>query len=64
MQLCLMDYDFMILSDAFLIHRPGIKTPAENSKLTDRTKVSAQGKLIDGQIIPGIKAIFGNNSEC
>ena len=31
-QLCVLDYDFMILNNAFLVHKPGIKTRAENKK--------------------------------
>jgi len=63
-QLCLMDYDFMILSEAFLIHRNGIKTAVKNSKSTNQSRVAAQNKMINGQIIPEIKAIFGDNPEC
>ena len=53
-QLCVLDYDFMILDNAFLVHRPGIKTQAANLKQTQKDKVAAQNSLIAKTIIPGV----------
>jgi hypothetical protein len=54
-QLCVLDYEFMILDNAFLIHRPGIKTYAENLQNTQQDKVAAQNNLISGTIMTGEK---------
>ncbi|CAG7830126.1 unnamed protein product [Allacma fusca] len=32
--LCILDYDFMIMDNAFLVHRPGIKKKKRNKKPT------------------------------
>jgi hypothetical protein len=52
-QLCVLDYDFMILDNAFLLHRPGIKTKADNFSITQKNKVAAQNALISKTIMPG-----------
>ena len=52
-QLCVLDYDFMILDNAFLMHRPGIKSKADNLSQTQKNKVSAQNTLIAKTIMPG-----------
>jgi hypothetical protein len=52
-QLCVLDYDFMILDNAFLTHRPGIKTKADNLNQTQKNKVAAQNALIAKTIMPG-----------
>jgi N-acetyllactosaminide beta-1,3-N-acetylglucosaminyltransferase len=31
-----MDYDYMILDNAFLVHKPGIKPPKKKKKKPDR----------------------------
>jgi hypothetical protein len=63
-QLCVMDYDFLILNNAFLIHRPGIKTAKENMNHTDRAKVSAQNDLIRKMIMPELKQLYGSRKGC
>ena len=32
--MCVLDYDFMVLDNAFLIHRPGIKTRSSSNGYT------------------------------
>jgi hypothetical protein len=59
-----MDYDFLILNNAFLIHRPGIKTAKENMNHTDRAKVSAQNDLIRKMIMPELKQLYGSRKGC
>jgi hypothetical protein len=43
----------MILDNAFLMHRPGIKTKTENLNQTQKDKVAAQNTLISNTIMPG-----------
>lgn len=33
--MCLLDYDFMVLDNAFLVHKPGIKRRTEIKKPTE-----------------------------
>jgi hypothetical protein len=52
-QLCVLNYDFMILDNAFLLHRPGIKTKSDNLSKMQKSKVIAQNTLISKTIMPG-----------
>lgn len=63
-QLCVMDYDFMILNNAFLIHRPGIKTFKKNDKHVDKAKVAAQNDFIRKIIMPELKQLYGSKKGC
>ena len=63
-QLCVMDYDFMILNNAFLIHRPGFKTAKSNQQHTDKPKVAAQNDFIKKIIIPELKQLYGSRKGC
>ena len=60
-QLCIMDYDFMILNNAFLIHRPGIKTKEYR---TNKKIVNAQSKVIKKHITPELKSMYGTRNGC
>lgn len=56
--MCLMNYEFAILNNAFLIHRPGIKTyrtipPQRNATLTMLLKAA-----------PHLDLMFGPRDEC
>jgi hypothetical protein len=60
--MCVQDYEFHILSNAFLIHRPGVKMKAGPN---------AQGKLVDEQnrlvldnILPQLTKIYGTKKGC
>lgn len=61
--LCLMDYTMSLLSDAFLVHRPGIKKQRNKSnrhaELENRTK-----KFIYGMIAKEIHQIYGHRKNC
>ena len=59
-----MDYDFMILNNAFLIHRPGFKTAKSNQEHTDKPKVAAQNDFIKKIIIPELKQLYGSRKGC
>merc|ERR1719330_2086970 len=63
-QLCVLDYDFMILNNAFLIHRPGIKTAKSSSPHIDKAKVAAQNDFIKKIIMPELKQLYGTRKGC
>ncbi|XP_058806736.1 beta-1,4-glucuronyltransferase 1 isoform X2 [Phymastichus coffea] len=60
--LCVLDYDFMILDNAFLVHRPGIKVFKKDNyrdTLTAKTNI-----LIKKIIIPELKILYGTRKGC
>uniref|UniRef100_A0A336MES0 CSON000499 protein n=1 Tax=Culicoides sonorensis TaxID=179676 RepID=A0A336MES0_CULSO len=59
--LCLLDYDFHVLSEGFLVHRPGIKTVAEAHRPEMERKSL---NLIKSQIVPQIEALYGTRPGC
>ncbi|XP_069165771.1 beta-1,4-glucuronyltransferase 1 [Procambarus clarkii] len=60
--LCVKDYEFHILDNAFLVHRPGIKKKQKDS--TREAIVSTQTKLIKTQIIEEYTNIYGRREKC
>ncbi|XP_022821529.1 beta-1,4-glucuronyltransferase 1-like [Spodoptera litura] len=59
---CAKDYEFMILSNAFLVHKPGIKYYKANPK---RDKYAAkQGSFVNNVIKKELKKIFGSKPGC
>lgn len=59
--LCLLDYDFSVLDNAFLVHRPGIKlgySPADKG-LRAHTR-----QLINEKWIPEYVSLFGPRKGC
>lgn len=61
--LCLQDYTFNVLDNAFLIHKPGIKgKKLQNVKYMNVTRRSM--KLLKGVISPELKKIYGNREGC
>ena len=62
--MCLMDYEFHVLDNAFLIHKPGIKTPSNNPTKPDQTIVKKQNKFIDEVIVTELVNSIGNNKDC
>lgn len=59
--LCILDYDFHILSEGFLVHKPGIKTVAEAHRPKLEHEAVEKLKKI---IIPQINAIYGTRQGC
>lgn len=60
--LCVLDYDFMILDNAFLVHRPGIKTYKADY---DRDILAAKtSSLIKNKIHPELKILYGEKQGC
>ncbi|KAF2881262.1 hypothetical protein ILUMI_24907 [Ignelater luminosus] len=60
--LCVLDYDFLILDNAFLVHKPGIKVYKKDSK---RALLAAKtNQLIKKIIFPELKVIYGVKKGC
>jgi len=60
-KMCSLQYDYHILDNAFLIHRPGIKT---HQTFKNRKKIDAQNQLIQTKILPQIKKLYPVREEC
>lgn len=59
--LCVLDYNFNVLSEGFLVHRPGIKTIAEAHRPEMERKAL---QLIRSEIVPQVEALYGTRSGC
>ncbi|XP_017774826.1 PREDICTED: beta-1,4-glucuronyltransferase 1-like [Nicrophorus vespilloides] len=60
--LCVLDYDFLILDNAFLVHKPGIKVYKKDPK---RAALAAKtNQLIKKIIFPELKVIYGVKKGC
>ncbi|XP_075227166.1 beta-1,4-glucuronyltransferase 1 isoform X2 [Lycorma delicatula] len=60
--LCVLDYEFQILDNAFLVHKPGIKTLKK-----DPARAVLAGKtnaLISKIIFPELKVLYGTRKGC
>uniref|UniRef100_A0A146LP98 N-acetyllactosaminide beta-1,3-N-acetylglucosaminyltransferase n=3 Tax=Lygus hesperus TaxID=30085 RepID=A0A146LP98_LYGHE len=60
--LCVLDYEFQILDNAFLVHKPGIKTLKK-----DPARAIAAGRtnsLIRKTIFPEMKILYGSRKGC
>ena len=60
--MCVLDYDFMILDNAFLIHRPGIKTAS--AVTSNSNTVKEQQKFITKHVLPELKQLYGVRQGC
>ena len=60
--MCVLDYDFAILNNAFLIHRPGIKL-AQQAKASPKHS-RAQESLINNVIMPELRQLYGTRKGC
>lgn len=60
--LCVLDYDFLILDNAFLVHKPGIKVyKQDHRRAVLQTKTNKLIKLI---IFPELKVLYGTRQGC
>lgn len=59
--MCILDYSFNVLSNAFLIHKPGVK---EFKKASRPAFERINNELIDKHILPEIKMFYGERREC
>jgi len=63
-KLCLLNYEFHILDNAFLIHKPGIKTKQTVQNSLKKKKISAQNDFLKKTIMPEIKKLYGARKGC
>lgn len=54
-ELCLMNYSFLVLDNAFLIHKPGIKVSDPDKNKWRKRFIDINDNLIDNTILPEIK---------
>lgn len=60
--LCVLDYDFHILDNAFLVHKPGIKVLKKDPK---RAMLAAKtNQLIKKIIYPELQVMYGSRKGC
>lgn len=60
--MCVMDYNFLILDNAFLVHKPGIKVYKKDAKrdmLAGKTR-----RLIKKIIFPELKVLYKTRKGC
>lgn len=58
----MLDYDFLILDNAFLVHKPGIKVYKKDAR---RAMLAAKtNQLIKKIIFPELKVIYGTRKGC
>ena len=60
--MCVLDYDFAILNNAFLIHRPGIKLAKQAKASPQHSKT--QQAMINNVIMPELKRLYGTRKGC
>ncbi|KAK5646122.1 hypothetical protein RI129_004586 [Pyrocoelia pectoralis] len=63
-ELCLRNYTFLILDNAFLVHKPGIKKLNPEKNKWRKKFIDENDKLIDQVIIPGINKNYKNIKGC
>lgn len=61
--MCLLDYDYMVLDNAFLIHKPGVKKKKEQN-IVYRNVVRKTNILLKTVILKELDKIFGPNQHC
>ncbi|GJQ73359.1 hypothetical protein Trydic_g13727 [Trypoxylus dichotomus] len=61
--MCLLDYEFLVLDNVFLIHKPGIKKSKEQMKKYPKV-VTKTNALIKNVIKPELKHLYGNREGC
>ncbi|XP_053600989.1 beta-1,4-glucuronyltransferase 1-like [Plodia interpunctella] len=60
--LCVKNYDFMILNNAFLIHKPGIKHYKKDTRR--EYLASKQTFFVKNVIMPELRKLFGTKTGC
>lgn len=60
--LCVLDYDFLILDNAFLVHKPGIKVYKKDQR---RAVLASKTNLLIKRIIfPELRVLYGYRNGC
>lgn len=62
--MCLLNYDYTVLDNAFLVHTPGIKTKGGREDPKRLKVIKATDKLIRTVIVPQFRTLFGNTEGC
>lgn len=60
--MCVLDYEFHVLDNAFLVHRPGIKRHRRDRQRDLLT--AKQNSLLHNKITPELHTIYGKRSTC
>lgn len=60
--MCVLDYEFQILDNAFLVHKPGIKKNVRDAK---RDAIAFKtNKFIYDVIYPELQVMYGTREGC
>lgn len=59
--MCVLEYDFHILDNGFLVHRPGIKTVSEAARPELELK---QRNFVEQVIFPELIGLYGQKEKC
>lgn len=62
--MCLLDYDFNIVSNAFLCHKPGNKSRSWNKENVDGKHLKKTQRLLQIEIRPELKLLYGPRKGC
>lgn len=62
--MCLLNYDYMVLNNAFLAHNPGFKTIAGKDDPMRGKYIKLTDKLIHNVIVPQYKILYGDRQGC
>nr|XP_016932688.1 beta-1,4-glucuronyltransferase 1 [Drosophila suzukii] len=61
--MCVLDYEFHILDNAFLVHKPGIKQPAKSKSIFQQSTRRTNG-LINRKISKELRIKYGSRNGC
>lgn len=62
--MCVQDYEFHVLNNAFLIHKPGVKTKEMSFSQRNETSIEIQKDLVFNTIARELKLIYGTKGRC
>ncbi|KAL7632151.1 UNVERIFIED_CONTAM: hypothetical protein RMT77_017525 [Armadillidium vulgare] len=60
--MCILDYEFHVLDNAFLVHRPGIKRVRKDKRRDVLT--AKQNAILQSSITPELHVIYGKRPSC
>lgn len=62
--MCLLNYDYLVLDNAFLVHVPGIKTKSGKNNPKREKYITLTDKLIKTVIVPELQILYGEREGC
>ncbi|XP_059094202.1 beta-1,4-glucuronyltransferase 1-like [Tigriopus californicus] len=62
--MCVQEYEFHVLNNAFLIHKPGVKTKEMSFSQRNETSIEIQKKLVFETIAHELELIYGTKGRC